>query len=165
MNVSKGLDKPFSISFSTFGRRPCFIKGYATCQLYPSRPKRNSSGLSSSTILSQDEYKIIIVITVFICSIFGGLGQIYLKKGMTDFILNEILKNYNLMFGVLIYIIAFVTYNITLRYEKVSLLYPIIACSYCWVMIFSHYMLNESITIFKIMGSILIIIGVAVIYI
>ena len=97
-------------------------------------------------------------------AIFGASAQILFKKAMPlKFNIISLITNYYLLFGMLLYGIAFVGYILVLKYAPVSQLYPIIACSYIFVMLFSYIYLGESLTLLKILGSLLIIFAVGLI--
>lgn len=94
----------------------------------------------------------------------GGTAQIMLKKAM-PLQLNPIslLTNGFLISGVALYGIAFIGYLAVLRYAPVSQLYPIIATSYVFVVIIASIVLSEPMTISKLIGSVLVVGGVALI--
>jgi len=99
---------------------------------------------------------------VVFCSLMGGSAQILLKKASDGFVfsLREILTNWNLFAGITLYGLAFIGFFFAVRYGQVSKLYPLIACSYVFVVILAWIFLNEPITINKILGSIIIVCGV-----
>lgn len=99
------------------------------------------------------------VAVVLGCSMMGALAQIYFKKAM-GFDWLQIFKHWYIYAGILLYISAFVLYMYALRYENVSILYPIIALSYVWIVFLAAFMLDESISYQKMVGSGVIIIGV-----
>jgi len=108
----------------------------------------------------------LIYLIVVCCSILGAIGQIMFAKGSQTINLSkpiELLTNYSLIVGFVCYGIATVVYIIMLQYGNVSVLYPIIALSYVWVLFLSAFLLGQPLTTFKMLGVALIIIGVGAI--
>ncbi len=109
-------------------------------------------------------YKYLPHIITFFLSIFGSVAQLLFKKAMPlKFNIISLITNYYLIIGFFLYGIAFIGYLLVLNYAPVSQLYPIIAFSYVFIMIFSHFWLGELITGFKIIGSLMIVCGVGLI--
>jgi len=110
--------------------------------------------------------QILVYCIVAFCSILGAIGQIFFSKASGNIHLTkpfELLTNYNLMIGLFSYGISMVLYILVLKHGDVSVLYPIIALSYIWVLIMSVVFLGEQITLFKSLGVLLIVGGVALI--
>lgn len=103
-----------------------------------------------------------VIALVVLCSVLGAVAQVLLKRGSDNFELNikHLITNYCLLLGVVLYGLAFVLYLFALRFGNVTQLYPIISLSYVWVMLLAWQWLDESINIFKIIGSLIIIVGV-----
>lgn len=103
-----------------------------------------------------------VIALVIFCSLLGAGAQIYLKKGMTDFefAYEQIIRNWELVLGVFLYGLSFILYNFALKFGEVTMLYPLIAFSYIWVMILASFMLNEPVTMKKIVGAVVIVGGV-----
>ena len=105
--------------------------------------------------------KYLIILFVAFCALLGGIGQIFFKLGSPSAKLNfSILTNYNLLFGLFLYGIATVLFIYALKFGEVSMLYPIIATSYIWVMLFASLILGENVDLFNWIGVFLIIAGV-----
>jgi len=106
-------------------------------------------------------YKYLPHIVTLLMSVFGATAQVFFKKAMPlKFNPIDLITNYWLVSGFVLYGIAFVGYLLVLKYAPVSELYPIIACSYIFVMILASIMLGESVTIKNFIGAIVIVIGV-----
>ena len=90
---------------------------------------------------------------VFIASIIGSVGALFLKLGA---------KKYykKLFFGILFYIISTSIFVIALRGGEVSVLYPLVSLTYVWIALLSKRFLNEKMTKYKWLAISLIIIGV-----
>ena len=90
---------------------------------------------------------------VFIASIIGSIGALFLKLGAK--------KHYKKLFlGIALYFLATIIYLSALRGGEVSILYPIISFTYIWIALLSMKFLNEKITKNKWIAIGLIIIGV-----
>ena len=109
--------------------------------------------------------KYLIIGLVIFCSILGGIAQIMLKLGMDKFELNlfSMLYNWQLLIGVFLYGLSFILYNFALKHGDLTLLYPLISFSYIFVIILGAIILKEPFTIKKLIGSMLIVLGVFVI--
>lgn len=102
---------------------------------------------------------------VALCSVIGAFGQIFLKLGMTDFKLEifQIITNWQLALGMFLYFISFILYAFAIRNGNLSILYPIIALSYIWVMVLALYILKEPVNTYNVIGAFVIVCGVGLI--
>jgi len=102
---------------------------------------------------------------VIVAVLMGAAGPILIKKGAHDFSFNprKLLKNKNLILGILIYVISSFVYIAALRGGELSVLAPIISLSYVAVSILSIRLLNERMGPLKWSGIVFIIIGVSLI--
>lgn len=94
------------------------------------------------------------------CALLGGTAQVMLKKGADSFSIATLFSNYYLVVGILLYGVAFIGYVFALRFGKLSILYPLIALSYVFVLIGSRVFIHEPISMRQVMGSLVIIVGV-----
>ncbi|PVX23481.1 MAG: hypothetical protein CW716_12020 [Candidatus Bathyarchaeum sp.] len=74
-----------------------------------------------------------------------------------------LLTNHDLILAVTVYALSTLLYVYALSKGNLSILYPIIATSYIWTMIFSKVFLNESVTLTSWAGVFFILLGVALI--
>ncbi len=104
------------------------------------------------------------ILVVLFCALLGATGQIFFKLASKDitFSIHSIF-NWKLWVGLALYGIATVLFVFALKRGNLSVLYPIIATSYIWVVIFSKLFLGEPFPMYKWIGIILIIVGVAII--
>lgn len=106
--------------------------------------------------------KIIILCVLVVCALLGAIAQIFLKNGMDS------TNNYNLalnvIYGLILYIVAMGLYLLTLRFGDVGRIYSMISLSYVFVMVLSWQLLNESLTYNKVLGSVVIVAGVFIIW-
>lgn len=74
------------------------------------------------------------------------------------------LFDYKLITGFSLYFISAVLYIISLKKIDLSVAYPSISLSYIFVIVLSHVIFNEPLTAYKIAGSILIALGVSLMW-
>ena len=102
---------------------------------------------------------------VFVCTILGAAAQILMKNGvnnMTQFSVMQVITNVPLLAGYCLYGISTLLLMLALRDGELSMLYPIIALTYVWVVMLSTYFFNEHISLPKIAGIMVIVAGVTV---
>ena len=102
-------------------------------------------------------------LTVLFTTLLTSSAQILWKKGSETlvFSITGVLTNYYLIAGILLYIIGGTLLIISLRGGELSVLYPIIATSYVWVSFLSIKFLGETMNLYKWLGIIAIIAGIA----
>ena len=99
--------------------------------------------------------------TVAAATLFGALGAIYLKKTSGKLNLRELMKNKNLIIGVLLYGIGTLLFIPSLRGGDLSVIYPIVALTYIWGALLPKKMLGEEMNGMKWTGIVLILLGVS----
>lgn len=99
---------------------------------------------------------------VILSTIISGFASIFLKKGSAKLSRNifKQIKNYELIFGLFLFLFATVFYVWALKQADLSLIYPITSFTYIWVALLSVYFLKEQMTLYKLLGIIFIIGGV-----
>jgi drug/metabolite transporter (DMT)-like permease len=104
------------------------------------------------------------VLLVFSCTVLGAIAQILIKKGMTHFVPEPmaIITNMQLLIGYTLYGINTLLLVLALREGELSMLYPIIALTYVWVILLSYTLLREPPNWYKNAGICAIVAGVAV---
>jgi len=103
---------------------------------------------------------------VFVGAFLGGVGAVLVKKGADTFSLRRIWKNWRnrfLMIGLFLYAISTIMYMIALRWEELSVLYPMVSMSYLWIVFFSIKFLGEKMNNWKWLGLLGIILGIILI--
>ncbi len=113
------------------------------------------------------------VLLSFVGTFIGAFGPIYLKRASTKLtresfmsvkkFIGSTIGSFSLVVGLGCYAIGFVLYTITLTGADVSVIYPIGAVAYMWVILLSKLILGEHITRLKVAGVILIIAGAALV--
>jgi drug/metabolite transporter (DMT)-like permease len=103
---------------------------------------------------------------VFACTILGAAAQLLIKTGMSpDHFsphLLAILTNIPLIAGYTIYGINTLMMVLALKNGEMSMLYPIIALTYVWTTLASYTLLGEPSNLYKNVGIVTIVLGVAV---
>lgn len=89
----------------------------------------------------------------------GAVASLFLKRASgTEGILKMFL-NINLYFGGGLYLISAVLNVYILRYLDYSVVLPLTSITYIWTMILSYMILKEKITVKKMLGVVLILMG------
>lgn len=103
----------------------------------------------------------ILFIILIVMTLMGAYAGLCLKKASIDLESSffTILKNYNLYLGAFLYILSAILNIILLSKINYSIALPLTSITYIWTLFFSSVVLKEKITIKKIIGIILIIIG------
>ena len=99
---------------------------------------------------------------VLFTTLLTSSAQLLYKFGSANLSINpfELLTNYYLLGGIILYAIGGILMIISFRGGEVSVLYPIIATSYIWVSFLSIKFLGETMNAFKWIGVISIIAGI-----
>jgi len=103
-------------------------------------------------------------IIVAVCTVLGAIAQILFKIGVRNLALTPIglLTNVPLIAGCAFYGLFTIAMVLALREGELSMLYPIIALTYVWVTLLSYWLLKETPNVYKNLGIVTIVIGVAV---
>jgi drug/metabolite transporter (DMT)-like permease len=106
-----------------------------------------------------------ILLLTALAAFIGSIGQLEFKQGANNlqFDIKLLLTNYHLIAGLVVYALSTVLYVYALNKENLSLLYPIIATSYIWTLIFSKIFLKEPVGLTSWAGVFFILLGVALI--
>ncbi|MFC2159557.1 EamA family transporter [Actinomycetota bacterium] len=93
-------------------------------------------------------------------------GQYHLKVGAkrldTGKNLAFNIKNWNLVFAIILFILVTVLSIITMRFMEFSIFYSFSALNYLFIMFFSWKVLKEKFDLLRILGNVLVIIGVII---
>lgn len=119
---------------------------------------RNNSGNSKNRTL------LFGIALVVLCSIITAIAQALLKIGSVHLgSINEILLNIPLISGLFLYGIIAILLIFAFRMHHLSVLFPFMALSFVWALIIAAALFNESVSVEKIIGVLLIVAGVALI--
>jgi len=104
------------------------------------------------------------IFLVILCTIFTSTGQILWKiasKNLNS--IHSIITNIPLIIGFICYALGAILLIISLKYGKLSILYPFVALSFIWVNIASIFIFKEVVSIYNWIGIFIIILGVSLI--
>src|SRR4030042_515771 len=114
-------------------------------------------------------------ISLSISIICNCLSLILLKKGMlsvNNFGENlhditawfQLLVNGYIIFSIILFVLSFITWMISLTKIDLSLAYPTVSITYIIITLASYYFFNEALTIYRIVGIFFIITGIVIMY-
>lgn len=114
-----------------------------------------------------------VIILSVLCS---SAAQIALKKGMMQCdcsfalqasnilpLITALVLNPFVVAGVLLHVFALFTWLYVLKHVEVSYAYPFISMGFVVVLLFSHLFFNETINLYRIVGVLLVILGIILI--
>jgi len=114
--------------------------------------------------------------TIVLISVFLSVAaQISLKHGMSNAsvkaalsldatsIFVAIITNLSIIFGLLTYILSAALWLFVLSKVEVSKAYPFVGLGFLGTMLFAYWLLEEPMTLTKVVGTLLVIAGVALI--
>jgi len=99
------------------------------------------------------------VIIVIIATFLGAVGQVLFKK-ISSKNFKEMLKDIKLYLALLLYVFATIMFIGALKFEKLTILYPLASLNYIWAGLLAMKFLKEKMNYFKWGGILLIIAGV-----
>ena len=105
------------------------------------------------------------VALVFGCTLFGAVAQILIKSGANTLTSSNplaMITNLPLVTGYSLYGISTVLLVLALRDGELSILYPVISLTYVWVTFLSLLFFKESMNPYKLLGVLIIVLGVAI---
>jgi len=110
-----------------------------------------------------------VVAITLIAAIIAAFAQYYFKRYLEKFNMKikeiiHIIKERHILFGLFLYAISFLLYLYALHGAPVvSFVYPIFASTFIFVFIISKYWLGEPIGTMRLIGMVLIVIGIGLI--
>jgi uncharacterized membrane protein len=118
----------------------------------------------------KDPMNVIFVILIGI--LFASLGQVFWKIGMNavgsinTFTYSDIVSifsNLYIILGLLVYGLATIFWLIALSQKDLSYVYPFISLTFIIVLFLSYFVLKEQVSTARIVGTLIIIIGLMVV--
>jgi drug/metabolite transporter (DMT)-like permease len=94
-------------------------------------------------------------------SVIGSFGAVFLKAGASK--LKDgfwRILNIQLALGVTLFLLSSVFFISGIRHGELSVLYPMVALGYVWTMFWSRLFFQEEFTRQKVVGLVLILLGV-----
>lgn len=111
---------------------------------------------------SPSRLKLISYLTLFLSIAFGIIGQLLMKHTMSN--KTEQLFTWTfiqqLVLALSVYSLGIVNWIFALRTVKLSIAYPLTSLNYVGILLGSYYFFEEKITLIRIVGVVLIFIGV-----
>ncbi len=103
---------------------------------------------------------------VFVAGLIGSFGAVLLKAGAGRLELNirALTTNWRLAAGASFYLSSFVLFVQGMRHGELSVLYPMVALSYLWTVLWSRLFFGEPLTGAKFVGLALILAGTSVVF-
>ena len=106
---------------------------------------------------------VIYYIVLLVMTMFGSVASLFLKKASGLNSLIDMLKNINLYIGGFLYVSSAVLNIWLLKILDYSVILPLTSLTYIWTMVLSYFILKEKITVKKIAGVCLILVGAIII--
>jgi uncharacterized membrane protein len=102
---------------------------------------------------------------ILLAAFLGSFGSLQFKKGANKLHLDfqSLIRNYDLMIGVVIYGLSTVFYVIGLKGGELTVLFPLVSTGYIWVCFLSMRFLGERMNRLKWAGIACIVLGVVLI--
>jgi drug/metabolite transporter (DMT)-like permease len=106
-----------------------------------------------------------IILLTALSAFIGSIGQLEFKRGADNlqFDIKLLLTNYHLIIAIAVYCVSTVLYVYALNKENLSVLYPVVATSYIWTLMFSKIFLKEQVGLTSWAGVFFILLGVTLI--
>jgi drug/metabolite transporter (DMT)-like permease len=114
-------------------------------------------------------YGALLIIGITVLSAFiASIAQYIFKKNLPRFKANireliSVFKNKWILFGIFMYFIALPIYLFALDNGALSFVYPTFASSFIFVLLFSKFGLGEKIGPARIIGVLLVVLGIAIV--
>lgn len=96
---------------------------------------------------------------IILMSALGAFAGLFLKIASSNLEIKKLILNYNLYLGGILYLSAACINIYVLKYLDYSLVLPLTSITYVWTMFVSYFVLKERITVRKVMGVCLILLG------
>ena len=103
------------------------------------------------------------IILVLFSSFIGSFGAVYLKIGAEHMKpgVTGIFLNYRLGFGIALYLFSSIFFVMGVAQGELTILYPMVSLGYLWAVLWAYIFFKEPFGKSKILGLVLIIVGVA----
>lgn len=103
------------------------------------------------------------MVLVLVASFIGSFGAVFLKSGASRLKLNVValLLNVRLQLGVALFLLSSYFFVLGVKHGELSVLYPLVALSYIWALLWSRIFFKEPFTRPKFYGLALILVGIA----
>lgn len=106
---------------------------------------------------------LILFFLIVLMTAMGAFAGLFLKKASSNLELKNLMVNCNLYLGGIIYLTAAAINIYVLKFLDYSVVLPLTSITYVWTMLISYFILKEKITLKKIFGTGLILLGTLII--
>ncbi len=107
---------------------------------------------------------VISIISYLLAAFLGALGQYLYREGATQVQLSSplsLITNAKILLGVVCYVAVMLLFVVGLKKGgQLTALYPVYATTFIWAALIGVLILGENLTLFRILGTALIILGV-----
>jgi drug/metabolite transporter (DMT)-like permease len=104
------------------------------------------------------------MVLVSVGSFIGSIGMVFLKAGAARLHgFRSLLFNSRLALGVGLFLLSSYFFVLGLKHGELSVLYPLVALSYVWALLWSRLFFHEPITKHKSLALLLILAGIALV--
>ena len=115
------------------------------------------------------------MILIFVCVMFNTLAQVFLKAGLREIgyiefnilkladVCFQIIKSPHILFGFVCYFLSLISWIVCLSRVEVSFAYPLTSLGYVFTAFMGFILFQEDLNITRLLGIIVIIIGVYII--
>jgi multidrug transporter EmrE-like cation transporter len=101
------------------------------------------------------------ILLVLLASLIGSFGAVFLKLGAAHMKRGfRHILNWQLGFGILLFLGSSVPFVMGLKHGELSVLYPMVALGYVWALFWSKLFFDEAITKPKIAALVMILAGI-----
>ncbi len=100
---------------------------------------------------------------IFFGAVIGSLGNLVVKMGANKYSFFRLCRSSYLWGGLVLYALSVLLYVFVLRFEELSVVYPLVSMSYIWTTVFSIKYLGEKMNKWKWIGLLGIILGIVLI--
>lgn len=101
-----------------------------------------------------------LIVLLILMTLLGSIASLYFKKSSGLKKIQNIVFNYNIYCGGILYFISALINIYLLKHLPYSLVFPASSLTYVWTIIIAKFYINEQITKPKIIGLVLICSGV-----
>lgn len=98
-------------------------------------------------------------IILIIMTVIGSVASFFLKKASGSETFLKLIQNINLYIGGFLYLFSALLNIFVLKYLNYSIVLPLTSITYIWTLLISYQFLKEKISIKKVFGIFLILVG------
>jgi uncharacterized membrane protein len=110
---------------------------------------------------------VLLIIVMLLSTFISALASLLIKLGSESLkirfkfqTISNLLRNWRLIVGLLIYVVSTALFVLALKLGELSVVYPLTAFAYVFAVLLSYFVLKEHISKFKIIGTAIIMLGI-----